>query len=332
MKINKKLVVPFFATVAGLSIAGGLGGAFAWYQFNSQVRTGLIGTSVAQSGVLQIGYKASPSAATVWGSDKFFEDIDLIPVTFGKLGTNNALGATAYGYPEAGQQLDAGYTQGWTVVENGKGYFQYDIYLRALKSNPSAPGVPSEGIPQGFELAAKDVYISDMTLANATANADDKLIADALRVHYSVDGGKKELISKTAITSEHPLDLYGKMDLDGNGELDTYDVDLWDSRYGTEMTYGNNLDTQTTLGIADVKQARDSDGKMPSPANDKRVCVTSDTSSLGTKITITVWLEGWALLKVDNTTNYSNVWNPGMNSGMKVHVGMVFDAGRDILD
>ena len=59
MKINKKIIVPFLSTVVGLSLAGGLGGAFAWYQFNSQVRTGFIGTSVADTGLIQIGYKDS---------------------------------------------------------------------------------------------------------------------------------------------------------------------------------------------------------------------------------------------------------------------------------
>ena len=51
MKVNKKLIVPFLSSVIGLSIAGGLGGAFAWYQYNTQVSVSFVGSSVADSSV-----------------------------------------------------------------------------------------------------------------------------------------------------------------------------------------------------------------------------------------------------------------------------------------
>ena len=327
--MNKKLVVPFLASVCGLSIAGGLGGAFAWYQFNSQVRTSFIGTSVAEAGILQIGYK-DDNGAMVWGRDRFLPNANLIPVTFGALGTDGVLGEHAYGRPEAGKQLGNGYGTGWDEIDNGEGYYQYDIYLRALKSDPSAAGDESQDIKPGYKLAEQDVYMSKLTLEDANQGAD-ALITNALRVHLNVEGGRKTLLSKNAITSANPLNLYGQLDLDGDGELDTFDVDPWESNFGTRCTYGINGETQTTLGAADIVQERDSDGMMPAEANDKLICKTSTGQNM-TKITVTVWLEGWSLLKVDNTTNTSNMWNPKMNAGMQVHVGMVFDAGRNIIE
>jgi hypothetical protein len=333
MKMNKKLVVPFLASVCGLSIAGGLGGAFAWYQFNSQVRTSFIGTSVAEAGILQIGY-LNDQNQMVWGRDRIMPDVKMVPVTFGALGTDGSLGQTAYGYPEAGKQLGNGYSTGWSAVENGKGFYQYDIYLRALKSDAASEGDPTQGIAPGYKLAAQDVYMSKLTLEDAShANPDDgAYIANALRVHLNVNetGGKKVLISKQAITAANPLNLYGALDLDGDGQSDKYDVDNWESNYGTTCTYGINGQTQITKGISDIIQERDSDGMMPSTATEKLICTTKTGAEM-TKITVTVWLEGWSLLKVNETSVGSNIWNPHLNSGMKVHVGMVFDAGRNIL-
>ena len=331
MKFNKKLVVPFFATVAGLSIAGGLGGAFAWYQFNSTVRTGFIGNSVAKGGMLQIGYKDTGNVMH-WGSDRYLPETNLIPVTFGALNNDGTLKTNAYGYPEAGEQSGSDYTTGWTRVENGQGYYQYDIYLRALVADSGSTGVPSEGIEPGYKLAAKDVYFSAITLEDAN-NGADALITNALRVHYQVEGGNNGLISKNAIDSEHKLNLYGPLDLDGDGHNDkAHDVNYTQDPAAADLIYGINGETQTTKAAADMIQARDSAGMMPSTATDKLICTTKTTAPTYTKITITVWLEGWSLLQVTNTPTYSNIWNPNMNSGMQVHVGMTFDVGRNILE
>jgi len=333
MKINKKIIVPFLSTVVGLSLAGGLGGAFAWYQFNSQVRTGFIGTSVADTGLIQIGYE--DGGDIVWGRERFLPDTNLKPVTFGQLGADKSLGAKAYGYPEAGKQNGNDYTQGWQEIQPGQGYYQYDIYLRALKADANALGDPTNDINPGYKLVAQDVYLTEMTLegVKGAADIDDALIADALRVHYAVnDGGanKKELISKTAITDAAPLNLYGELDLDADGNPDTYDVDNWDSRWGQHLTYGINGQTQVTKGISGVVETRQADGTIAT--SDKVICKTK-TSGEMTKITITVWLEGWALLATDSSdlTAKSNIWNPNENAGVQVHVGMVFDVGRNIL-
>lgn len=349
MKINKKLIVPFFASVTGLSIAGGLGGAFAWYQFNSQVRTGFIGTSTADTGLLQIGHMGT--SGIEWGRDYFLQNTNLVPVTFGELVRENPtedpltsslpLKANAYGYPESGKQAGSDYTSGWKLMENKKGYYQYDIYLRALKADPAAPGDPSKDIDPGFKLVEQDVYISEMTLEDANHLAgqgvDEKTeyITDALRVHIDVEGGRKDLISRKEIDKDHALALSGTLDLDGDGNDDTYDVDPWDSNYGNPVTYGISGEKQITKGIDQIVQKRDN-GMMPATANAKRICRTKTGESDMVKITVTVWLEGWALLKTAEATGteaakYSNIWDPTMNAGMKVHVGMVFDVGYNIL-
>ena len=130
MKFNKKLIVPFLSTVVGLSIAGGLGGAFAWYQYNTQVTASFVGTSVADSSVLQIGHyeidSQTQQQVMVWGKD-FYPYASgvkqkMIPVTFGALstigGVANSIPTNAYGYPEArvsGDAVNPGYDN-WATI------------------------------------------------------------------------------------------------------------------------------------------------------------------------------------------------------------------------
>ena len=100
MKINKKVLVPVFATAMGLSVIGGITGAVAWYQYNSKVSTSFVGTSVADTGVLQLGRKelvvddngdavdadsdGHQDETIVWGREFTKGNAEhLIPVTFG---------------------------------------------------------------------------------------------------------------------------------------------------------------------------------------------------------------------------------------------------------
>ncbi len=328
MKMNKKLIVPFLSTIIGLSIAGGLGGAFAWYQFNSTVTTAFIGQSVADTGLLQIGYMDS-SSDMHWGKEYVLADTNLIPVTFGQLNTDGSLRSTAYGYPEAGKQSGSDYTSGWTPIQQGKGFYQYDIYLRALKADSQATGDASQQINPGYKLVEKDVYISNLVLEGVDDNTNGTLITNAMRLHLDVKDGTKTLVSNKAVTN---LALSGQLDLDGNGLVDTYDVMPWESGYGDPVMYGITGETQTTKAISDVVETPDpTTGLYPSTATAKKICTTKTGAEM-VKITVTVWLEGWALLKNKaDSDDLSAVWNPAMNSGMKVHAGIVFDAGRNLI-
>ena len=342
MKMNKKLIVPFLSSVIGLSVAGGLGGAFAWYQFNSQVTTSFVGTSVAEGGLLQIGHMEDTTM--VWGRDYAKPNIDLLPVTFGALGKrasdnkeNSLKTSKPYGRPEAGKQAGNDYTKGWEVMESG--YYQYDIYLRALEADASAPGVPAQGIAPGYKAVVKPVFLSDIVInapTEAPTTDGGKHISDAVRVHLDVEGTTtpNRLISKTKIEN---MELYGELDLDGVGGLDTYTGYTWETPSTDPIIYGINGEKQTTAGITDVVQARDASGNMPdSPItnpNAKCICYTKDgTDGYTTKITVTVWLEGWQLLNNDpeDHTEQGKVWNPILNAGLQIQVGMTFDAGRNL--
>ena len=370
MKMNKKLIVPFLSTVVGISMAAGIGGAVAWYQYNSQVTASFVGSSVADSTLLQIGHiettvEQGQSVDTmVWERDyNFFKNQTtpkLVPVTFGALDNSNAAkpnllatgGTYAYGYPEAGIKNGTGYSQ-WAQVAANDGYVRKDIYLRALNVDNTH--------------AALDVYLSDITLEivkNNNVVTDDSVLADALRIHLDIEGNGNQpgdptnkLISKKAIVATTDpaysgLSLSGKLDLDGVAGNDTQGGYSWSEGNTTEITYGVPGQYQTTLGAGArndgesdndyrsrvnsdaniVSVVREANGTIASSNSAKKICTTKSTSNVDeikncVKITITVWLEGWALLKTgDNTT--SSVWNPAYSAGVDVRVGMTFDTGR----
>ena len=290
MKINKKLFVPFLSSVIGLSIAGGLGGAFAWYQYSSQVTTSFIGSSVADTSILQIGHLEENQTTHLdemkWGRDYYpyqTQKQKLIPVTFGSLKTVGGKADSlrveegknkAFGYPSAGSEVDNDY-DGWLHIDPNDGFVQYDMYLRALDADGTQK--------------ALDVYLSNILIEAAGEAEGDKDITQAVRIHLNVQDDKNRLISKNEVTD---LDLYGPLDLDG---VDGPDVEA-----------------------GDIVQS-----DMTDPDSDYKICTTKiDDATV--KITVTVWLEGWDLLKVDAQGHTSNIWKPAYSAGVDIRLGMTF--------
>lgn len=355
--MNKKIIIPLFATAMGLSVMGGIGGAVAWYQYNSRVSASFLGASVADTGVLQIGtmemvdHDNDPSTPDVetytWGRD--FSVVgsaaNLVPVTFGAMGANNALPQKAYAYPESG--CGEGYTQldpdlpGWVEATKGKEYSQFEFYIRAYQADDTEA--------EGFKLVERDVFISDVILKSVE---NDKVAEDALRVHIAVENQGNRLLSKnehkddtsTANVNE-ALPLFGGLDLDKNGHDDKYHATVFNDnlkKYGVDnggnalhtegedIVYGVNnqyQETEALIGNNAIVQERDGDGKMPRNGEagySNRILKTSASGNV--KVTITVWLEGWEVLKTGNNTS-SNIWNPAFSAGTDVQLGLQFDTG-----
>ena len=355
MKTSKKIIIPFFSTVVGLSLAAGIGGAFAWYQYNSQTTASFIGSSVADTGVLQIGWKETVNNQEVmrWGKDyvKTGNAAKLLPVTFGQLGANNALPEKAYTYPEAG--CGTGYANRWVEATKGEQYSEMELYMRALVPDPAAPGDAENGIAEGYKLAERNVFLSDFVCETVTENKD---IAGALRIHIAPEGQNARLLSRDAHNYnpsadpvvDNRLNLFGPLDLDQDGATDKAvktafkdlaDYGTWDddddpstpevARYaeGDEIIYGNPGDKQETEALSAIQQARDADGKMPvsTDANFSKKILTTSTSG-AVKVTVTIWLEGWEYLKKSATAN-SQEWNPKYTADAEVKVGLQFDSG-----
>ena len=219
MKINKKLLVPVFATAMGLSVMGGIGGAVAWYQYNTKVSASYVGVTTADGGVLQVSKDGSN-----WDRDVYFADDNakLHPVTFGDLGPNCVLPASgARMHPHAGVADPAD----WDAATNGTDYYQIDMYVKALKL-----------IDGEYTQVAVPVYAEDLTLEAVTANKTD--IGEALRVHININSGEtKKLLSPTAQTGTD-CPLFGKLDLDRSGDIDKVGGYQWEENYDQDLIYG----------------------------------------------------------------------------------------------
>ena len=126
-----------------------------------------------------------------------------------------------------------------------------------------------------------------------------------------------------AAYGNHPTDVERLYDDDNDPA--TPDVDLAGQPYlnGEEIVYGNYGDKQATQNIANMKQERDAEGKMP-VAGEKKLFTTSETDAV--KVRVVIWLEGWEPMKVDNT-NYKLEWNPEYSAETSVQVGLQFDTG-----
>ena len=318
-KISKKIVIPFVSTVMGFALIGGIGGSFAWYQYNSRATASFIGTSVAQGGSLQISNDGTNFGRNVYPYSTNKQQ--LFPVTFGKMGANNALPANAYYEPHYGQ---VDFTT-WKQAAAGSQYVQFDVYLRTMVADGTAES--------GYVRAAMPVYLDQIVLADATST---KIASEALRVHIAVEGGSNFLISHGTVTD---MPLYGTLDLDGVEGADKQGDYIFDEGYDTSLIYGQVYDgqnptnpTQTCTAAANMVVTRESDGTIDPTTNaSKLICTTltqaeyEANSNKDVKMTVTVWLEGWQQYNFD--ANNPAMWNPSKTGFTDVNVGLRFDVG-----
>jgi hypothetical protein len=306
----------------GLSLVGAITGVVAWYQYSTRATASFIGTSVANTGLLQIGKKTGTNTYT-WYRDLSGATLTettngnkLTPVTFGAI-ADGTIPGTAYMQPEAGTKRgDTDAYANWKHAKAGEEYLQFEVYLQAKK-------VANNATTGADELVEVPVYLSDITLADVTSG---KLASEALRVHIAVDGETTStfLISKTSQTQ---LPLYGNLDLDGDGEKDVVGGYQWEEGRNALLEYGKNGDTQTTKGISELVVARDESGNITgTDLANKKILTTKSTGP--TKLTITIWLEGWHFYSGSNTA----IWDGTKTANTNVNVGLTFDVGRNAFD
>ena len=316
MRKNKKILIPLFATVAGLSIVGGVSGAVAWYQYNTRVNASFVGSSVAKSGVLQISRDG-----TNWHRDVFYKQDDpsfvqdFAPVTFGSdadkvINKNEALprdgGAHAYTSPEAG----VGSYDLWKSVDAGEDYIQFKIYLKALDLN-TKPDVTPATDDSEYKAGVHEVYLTELILeGKKQMNNDDanpqynREIGKALRIHLDVKNGKKFLISQTGST----VNLGDNLDLDGVDGLDRVSNWAWEGQKPL-VNYGEKEAVEHSYSVSEIKAVKNANGDMdfgPTSTDEEReaaaakkekqlICTTSSSDPV--EITVTCWLEGWEKLE-----------------------------------
>ena len=333
MKINKKVLIPIFATAMGLSVIGGISGAVAWYQYNSKVTASYIGVSTADTGVLRI---KEGSGAWTRAVDKGNNNT-LKPVTFEKdangkfdttkgwttpeAGAGNALGHGSYYVkqdysPASGTDAEVKEHPGW-LQAGSSDFAQFDLYFDAYQVNPQEDD-------EGYTHVARAVYISKSMLRCLDANNQvitGKVAEDAIRVQFDIFNQNDELATQLVTgKSAGTTALCGALDLDGSTTADKYHATPWndvttgtDGLDGTEIEYGIHGANQTVTALSSYN----------GPSAPLFTTFADETNPIHVRITI--WLEGWALL--DSSNNRAE-WNPFTAAGYKVQVGLEFTTGE----
>lgn len=279
MKINKKVLIPVFATAMGLSVIGGVSGAVAWYQYNTKVAASWIGVTTADGGVLQI----SKDDGANWDSYADFGSATtkLHPITMGALGATDSLeGIQAKKHPEAGVTDPTE----WDNANVGYDYFQYTFKLRAQKLDPAT---------HAYVDSAALVKFADLHISAVGDNTD---VGEALRVHIS-DGTNHKLVSKSGGSTDcfGPLALVDGIHNDKNGNYQ------WETEHGEELVYGNDGDVQTSTAVASLINQ----DFMTVPAG-------------GVEVTFTIWLEGWQKLRSNAIWDATKDDGVSVRFGMKL--------------
>ena len=285
MKIGKKVIVSTLSTTMAVAFVAALSGTVAWYQFNTRVSTTLIGTNVADTGVLQISKDEIDWKRDLITSDLVGNEINITPVTFGQMNVDGSLPAQAYMKPEDSSNGQIGVTPGsyadvYQQATANVDYIQYTVYIRAQEVN---------NVANGIEQVEKAVYLSDITMQDVNG-----AVTEGLRVHLAIDADrdgndeKNLLISKSEVKD---LDLSGVLDLNANGAADLVGGPEWNANRNNMVIYGVDGEKQSTIAANDVKINRNEISTLNAQSIQKKLFTTPATGSA--KVTVTIWMEGW---------------------------------------
>lgn len=329
MKISKKVLIPVFASAMGLSVIGGIGGAIAWYQYNSLVSTSYIGATVGDTGVLQI---SGDSTGNAWSRHYDYdngtsEPDKLFPITRDEENDRFVMdpeAGAAPGYNVNADESDR--TPSWHVAANGTHYHSFDIYLNAYQINNENTSASDQ-----YEYVEREVYLSNSFIKILDANGDEMTnpdIKNAVRIELQGYTGTSEaghFVLAPGSAASVSVSTSGALDLDGDGEPDTYgpfDPIPTGSDVGDPITYGVD-GTAVAKGIESIYADRDATTGSIATNAQKMICKTTGSNTSFSKITVTVYLEGWAILGSATRAD----WNPFKTANVQVQLGLQFDTG-----
>lgn len=307
MKKHRKLIISALVCLTGATLATSVTSTVAWFQYATRVTAAYTGTTAHCSKMLQV----SVDGGSHWATDLLDADLSSTevfePITTGAQTKNTAI-SQFYSSPD--------YRQGsypW-VTAPVTSYSQFTLWLKSTDVDENY-GTASE------VRLENDVYLTDLTIANNNAAAD---LSKAIRVHFdaeSPDGTHKYFLFARDVTSTA---VGGTLDVNNDGELDKAGYE-WQSEL---CIYGGSGLVQTSYKASgDINNiiATDTNGVL---SNGTSFGKTSSSSSSYLKITVTIWLEGWALLNTGNTgnaqTSNTAVWNSTTYASKDFNVGMTF--------
>ena len=235
----------------------------------------------------------SDDAGANWKTDLAYGQqtaLNFTPVTTGEIGKGGNLPAKLIKGPTYKKFNQADWEKG-TV---GTDYYQYNFQIRMSDVSDGSVTVDSA-----------DICLSDLTIVNANANTD---LEEAIRVHVAVKNESNYLFSLNGGDTA----VCGKLDLNNDGN---YDADGYAFENPEVRPYNGEDKVQGSYAHDD---------------NDVIGAVLGNTNGGVLEITVTIWVEGWALLDTGVTGNKeaagnTAVWDNATYSSNDFHVGMTFD-------
>ncbi len=291
MKKNK-LIVPALTLLAGITLAGSISGTIAWYQYSTRANGAYLGMSGGTIGNLQLRLNGGEWLTRLTKNDisSYLAANNLgqavKPITSGNMDKDDAVPANFYRNPIFGR----GEYSKWEKADETN-YISLPLELRFVENNGS-----------GENNIAKDVYLSDLYIAADVANGTEKKdLSDAIRFHVASDDGTNQ-INRLISKQGGSIDTNGKLDLDGDGNLDqVYEG----NKYGfgennnlVDVEYGEGEQVAYAAKVEDgiLVKTNDEDldlDELEFNGASKSIGKTLASSSEYLKVNITIWVEGW---------------------------------------
>ena len=312
MKKNR-FIVPALTLLAGITLAGSISGTIAWYQYSTRANGAYVGMSGGTIGNLQLRLNGGEWLTRLTKSDiqSYLAGADkatkVQPITSGNMDKDDALPANMYRNPIVGR----GEYSKWEKADQTN-YISLPLELRFVENNGS-----------GENNIAKDVYLSDLYIAADDANGNEKKdLSEAIRFHIH-SGEGANAINRLVSKSGGSIDVNGKLDLDGDDEIDqVYSGNKYgfgDGNQLVDVIYGEGeqvayaADVDNGLLVETNDEDLDLD-KLELNGVSKSIGKTLASSSEFLKVDITIWVEGW------QEFNNSPIWDAD-------YIGSQFDIG-----
>ncbi len=311
MKMTRKLVIASLAVLTGATVAGSVTSTVAWFQYVTRAQIAYTGTTSHCSKLLRI----SANNGATWGNDLNLNSLHsdkFAPITTGALAKNAALPNKFYAQPNYRQ----GAYSNWLTASD-------DLYAKftiLVKVNDGG----------GQTQIENDVYLTDVTIQDATTDGAPDL-SKALRVHVAASDGattKYFLFANSSTPgAEVSTSVGGKLDINNDNKYDTEGYE-WSSQ---PIIYGEEGAVQTAYAADDSNIIAQED-QYGALTGGTPLGSTKESGYLS--VTVTIWLEGWALLtygvdyntSVTSTINKTNtqIWDSTTYVNKKFNVGLSF--------
>ena len=305
MKMTRKLVISSLAILTGAAVAGSVTSTVAWFQYAVRAQIAYTGTTSHCTKMLKI----SADSGATWGNDINLSSLStnpFSPITTGAQAKDAALPTTFYAQPNYRQ----GAYSNWLTASTDS-YTQFTILIKV--NDVDGASTPTQ--------LANAVYLTDVTIQDASNDGAPDL-SDALRVHVATSDSKYFLFAKSVTSTA----VGGYLDINCDNKYDTsgYEWDTTPIIYGAEGAIQTSyLSTDNTIIATENQYGAISGGTS----------IGSTKTSGYLSVTVTIWLEGWALLDYGadysiagdriNKTN-TQIWDSKTYINKKFNVGLTF--------